>query len=407
MKSVSYHSSQLSVEAAKALRKRRLAMPLLPNLRYLVVQHYGLKATPSCIADLLVGPRLESIEMVSLLSTEIDLVFDLVFLQSINKHCPSLRRLSIDYPTLERSPLAIKALIAGQSELETLEVGFLAPKILAHIATGSRLRRLEVRNLRARDFSPISGSGLAYITSLQLSTEEDVTTFDQFLSLCRPHRLRQLSLAISLDRSVPSSKWKQFFQTLSRHCSSRLEVLHIWQTGHQEIEHEALLPLLTFRNLTQLSMTCVFPDLNNHRLEQMAQAWPHLQVLELRSPVRGIPAGGITPEGILPLLEHCPELRELALTVNVPLKCILISGQPWRGLSNSKITSLNVGNSIIEDHIGVAYLFTYIFPNLEKIVSWEFLDHVQAVTLTSEVAQMLTYWSRWKKVLPLVKTMKG
>jgi hypothetical protein len=404
MKSVSYHNSQLSLETAKALRKLRLAMPLLPNLRHLVVQHYGLRATPSCIADLLLGPKLESIEIASLLSTEVDLVFDLGFLQTINKYCPSLRRLSIDYPIMERSLGAIQDLITEQVELETLEIGFLTPKILAHIAIASKLRRLEIANLRARDLGSISGPGLAHITSLQLSTAEDVTTLDQFLSLCRPYQLQQLALAISFDRFVPSSKWQQFFQTLSCYCSSRLEVLRIWQNTHQEIELEAFLPLLTLRNLTTLSMTRVFPDLDNYQLARIAEAWPHLQVLHLRSPGAGMNAGGITPEGLLPLLENCPELRDLALTVNVPRHCIRISGRPWRGISNPNITTLNVGNSVIQDSIAIALLFYHIFPNLEKIISWGCLDHMQAAA--GEVTQMLTYRSRWKEVLPIMKTMK-
>jgi hypothetical protein len=92
-----------------------------------------------------------------------------------------------------------------------------------------------------------------------------------------------------------------------------------WQNEHRMMEHQALLPLLTFRDLVHLSMTCLLSDLNNHQLRRMAQAWPRLQVLGLHSPGLATATSAITLEGILPMLEYCPWLRKLALTINVDL----------------------------------------------------------------------------------------
>jgi hypothetical protein len=373
---------------------------MLPNLRELVVE--DVTGRSLCIAHLFLGPRLESIRMGHLKQSE----SGLAFVHSINTHCPSLKRLDIDLLTTKYLFQVLPKLILGRVELESLRVPFLSSEILAHIATWSRLRHLEVRRIRNGDVGPISGSGLTRITDLKLGTgdPEGALTFNEFLSLCRPYQLRQLSLTIEGDGSA-SSEWQQCFQTLSRHCLSTLEVLHISQDEDCMIEHGTLQPLLTLRNLKHLSMTRVLPDLDNHWLREMAQAWPHLQVLnvvEYRSQVSDITISGITLEGILPVLEHCPDLMELALTINAPLHCVQFLERPWRGISNRNITTLNVGDSVIEDPIDVAHFFTYVLPNLESIISWE--NRYFLVKAEFEIANI--YNSRWKEVLSMMKDMK-
>jgi hypothetical protein len=207
------------------------------------------------------------------------------------------------------------------------------------------------------------------------------------------------------DEWTSSSEWQQCFETLSRYCSSTLEVLHISQEEDGMIENGALRPLLTFRNLRHLSMTRMLPHLDNHWLREMAQAWPHLQVLnvvEYRSQVLDITISGITLEGILPVLEYCPDLMELALTINAPLHCVQFLERPWRGISNRNITTLNVGDSVIDDPIDVAHFFTYVLPNLESIISWE--NRYFLVKAEFEIANI--YNSRWKEVLSMMKDMK-
>jgi hypothetical protein len=378
-------------------------MPMLPNLRELVVK--DVTGRSPCIAHLFLGPRLESIRMAHLQQSE----SVLAFVHSINTHCLSLKRLDIDLLTVQYLFQVLPKLILGRVELESLRIPFLSSEILAHIATWPRLRHLEVDRIRTEDIGPISGSGLTRITDLELSSgsPDGALTFNQFISLCRPYQLRQLSLAIENDESASSSEWQHCFETLSRYCSSTLEVLHISQEedGMIMIEHGALQPLLTFRNLRHLSMTRVLPDLDNHWLREMAQAWPHLQVLdvvEYRSQVLDIPISGITLEGILPVLEHCPDLMELALTINAPPHCIQFSERPWRSISNRNITTLNVGDSVIEDPVDVAHFLTYILPNLKNIISWGNPDLFDK----AESKMVQIYRSRWEEVLSMMKDMK-
>jgi hypothetical protein len=254
---------------------------------------------------------------------------------------------------------------------------------------------------------------VTHITDLALYTDESITIFDQFLSLCRLYQLRQLSLRIWFHdddnnndaRPRPASEWQQFFQTLSRYCSTTLKILNIDQGDYHLIEHAAFLPLLAFRNLTHLSMSCVYSDLDDALLSQMAQAWPHLEVLVLRLPLSGLVATGVTLEGFLPLLEYCPKLRELALTIDAFSEphCLHSSGQPWQGISNPNITTLTVGNSGIASPVYVAQFLSYIFPNLKKIIFWEDLN---PDIFDDDYEAREIYCPRWEKVLPMMQNMK-
>jgi hypothetical protein len=143
------------------------------------------------IGHLFLGPKLEFICMISVFSS----TGGFSFIESVTTPCLSLRSLIIDHKVLVQFPLAITDLILGRVGLESFRVGKLTSKILTHITT-SKLQRLEVENLIAGDVSPISGSGLTQITDLPLRTWENVNTFDQFLSLCRPYQLQHLSLKI-------------------------------------------------------------------------------------------------------------------------------------------------------------------------------------------------------------------
>jgi hypothetical protein len=391
MKTVGLVGTKLSAETAEAINKHDWVLPILPNLRELVL---GSNFMDLDVGRLFLGPKIDSIDLCSLSSP----TSALPFIESITVQCPSLRNLSIDYTTMCKFPLAIADLVLGQVELESLRVGHLTPTLWAHIPA-LKLQRLEVVRLRARDVGPVSGSGLTQITDLLLGTREDATIFDQFLSLYHLHQLQHLTLDIFGHTSPSSSQWQQCFQTLSRHCSPTLKVLHVSQMMYRKTEHQALLPLLTFRHLTDLSMTGLFFDLNNHILSELARRWPHLQALTLRSPAS---TSGITLEGILPLLEYCPKLRELALTLNAPLNCVPFSQRPWRGICNRNITTLTVGRSIIEDPVGVAHFFSYILPNLKHIVTRE--DIELRTPYNEPTPDIDEYNSRWERVIPMMNT---
>jgi hypothetical protein len=400
MKSVTYRDDELSAKTSEALR-RHLTTPILPNICELEV--YGSETAPLGIADLFLGPKLTTIYIDLRSPTS-----EPAFVQSINKLRLSLRNLRIvgRYLSQARSDL-----ILGQADLESLRIVMLTPVILAHVATWSKLRHLQIDSLSAGVIGPVAGSGLTHITNLSLFAE-NVMTLDQFLSLCRPYQLRQFLLGILRNELPPSSlwpQWQQCFQTLSRYCSSTLEDLRV---SYQSINHATLLPLLDFRNLTHLWMTCVFSDLDDARLSQMAQAWPYLQVLQLQSPASDIGQSRITLGGILPVLKYCPKLRELALTVDATCHpcanppCTSHPEQPWLGVSNHNITILDVGNSVIDSAKDVAQFLSHILPNLEKIISFRFRYAPMEARITNEdISWMDDCRSQWEDVVPMMRTL--
>jgi hypothetical protein len=186
IKSVSYETSDLSEDTAEVLCSHELPMPMLPNLRELVVK--DVTGRSPCIAHLFLGPRLESIRMAHLQQSE----SVLAFVHSINTHCLSLKRLDINLLTVQYLFQALPKLILGRVELESLKVPYLSSEILAHITTWSRLRHSEVISIITEDIGPISGSGLTHITNLELGSgySEGPLAFNKFLSLCRPYQLQ-------------------------------------------------------------------------------------------------------------------------------------------------------------------------------------------------------------------------
>jgi hypothetical protein len=89
MKSLTYQIARLSLETAQTLTEHKLAMPMLQNLRELVVKNQSR-------SHLFLGPRLEFIRMVCLRPSKSVRTFTL----SINTHCLSLQNfcLSISVP---------------------------------------------------------------------------------------------------------------------------------------------------------------------------------------------------------------------------------------------------------------------------------------------------------------------
>jgi hypothetical protein len=395
MKTLIVTVSSLGAQTVKVLGNLKRTAPVLPNLRNLVL--FGEGDTAGHIATLFLSPKLASIRISMQPSTSL-----LAFMKSINQQRLSLRSLGVNRRIMDRFSDAVSNLILAQPDLESIQLGVLGPNILAHIATLSKLRRLDLGCLRAQDIVPVVGSGLTHITEMYLNTECTVTIFDQFLSLCRPRGLQNLFLNLRFSEFSTASEWQHFFQTLSRYCSTALKILNINQGDNQLIEHAAFLPLLAFRNLTHLSMSCVYSDLDNARLSQMAQAWPHLEVLVLRSPLSGPVATRVTLEGFLPLLEYCPKLKELALKIDATREphCL----HP-RGVSNPNITTLTVGKSVIASPLHVARFFSYIFPNLKKIVFWEDVDPDIFHHGDCEAGEI--HRSRWQKVLPMMQNMKA
>lgn len=159
----------------------------------------------------------------------------------------------------------------------------------------------------------------------------------------------------------------------------------------------SLKPLFSFKNLFNLELSgTVLPWLDNDELQKLAIAWPQLRVLILlqKAGLYRVPQVDLT--GLVLLLEHCPELYQLTLSVNAIFDTKAPPAPPIRCIGNKLITSINFSNSPITKIAEVAAFLSAIVPNLRETLSW-----TEEVIYPSE--KVHKYRKRWDDVAELVR----
>ena len=136
------------------------------------------------------------------------------------------------------------------------------------------------------------------------------------------------------------------------------------------ITGDTLQPLFTLTNLTFVDLNilhCTF-DLDDEALLLMAMSWPFLQTLYLGHIAGWHHVSNITLDGLVPLVECCPELQNLGIVLDATIDPTLHEDGPI----NDKITHLHLGDSIIEPvsesyPCHIAQFLSELFPSLTKI----------------------------------------
>jgi hypothetical protein len=389
MRAISYNSVAVVVDVEEALVENITSRPIFPNLRRLVV--HQCERDPK-IFHLFLGAKLDHVSLFNL-----HLKNGPLLMGYVERICPSVTSMQLWYEDNPGIVQIAMSPIFGLRKLESLTLSGLALLDLVRVSTLPTLRYLVVDTLVIGDTDSIPNSEHTHLTSLDLRINENVTVVNRFLSSCRPHQLQSLILISTI--SSPSSQWQQCFQTLSLYCSTTLKTLII-QPFEEELMTmgiDVLVPLLAFPNLTYLRIQCSFEHLGNHELKQMALAWPRLRGLDL------LPwntfeefATEVTLVGILPLLEHCPELTQLRMPMNVSRDCIRLSDKPWQDICNRNITRIDVGNTVMENPVAAAIFFSHVLPNLKWINSWGI----------EEYDFLINDEDRWGEVCPLMEDLR-
>lgn len=155
----------------------------------------------------------------------------------------------------------------------------------------------------------------------------------------------------------------------------------------------SLTQLFNFKYLRILELIGAFlPALDNSSLLRLAEAWPQLQVLILQQKVGRYYPPRVDLTGLVLLLEHCPDLCQLTLSVNAIIDTKAPPEPPKS--NNTRITSVNFCNSPISKAPEVAAFLSSIMPNLQETLSW-----TGAVMPDSGVQE---YRRRWDSVAQMV-----
>ncbi|KAG2143789.1 uncharacterized protein EDB93DRAFT_1228628 [Suillus bovinus] len=160
----------------------------------------------------------------------------------------------------------------------------------------------------------------------------------------------------------------------------------------------SLKPLFIFKNLLILELNlsgAILPELDNDGLQKLAVSWPRLRVLILnqKAGLYRVPQVDLT--GLVILLEHCPELHQLVLSVNAIIDTKAPPTPPISSVSNKLITTINFSNSPITKTAEVAAFLSAIVPNLRETLSW-------TGEVTCPAGSVQEYRKRWDDVAELV-----
>lgn len=162
-----------------------------------------------------------------------------------------------------------------------------------------------------------------------------------------------------------ASTAERFIQALCASCSHlSLTKIHIIGADSEFIIREDMLrPLLVFKNITDIDIGWAPFELGNDFVRDMAMAWPNLQSLRLTTLIWN--KSHITLAGIIPLIS-LPDLERLGLVIDASIVDYSLDMPPI-GVSNEKITSLELGDSSIQNPHLVAAFISDVLPNVRSI----------------------------------------
>jgi hypothetical protein len=145
-------------------------------------------------------------------------------------------------------------------------------------------------------------------------------------------------------------------------------------------------------NLQDITISiCHLFGLDNNFVEAAAKSWPHLRSLQLGIDENDHRWGGgsnITLTGLASLARHCPDLTSLAIVIDATLVDHVLDIP----ISNTKLQTLHLGDSIIENPTSVAACLSGIFPYLTSIY----------FCCSPLIQAGQTYRDRWNEVARLI-----
>ncbi|KAF8452840.1 hypothetical protein L210DRAFT_3755795 [Boletus edulis BED1] len=137
-----------------------------------------------------------------------------------------------------------------------------------------------------------------------------------------------------------------------------------------------LRPYMTFTNLRHINFNVACKvDLTDSELLTLASAWPRLEVLDINRGWGWNTQGGITPNGLLQLLQTCPSLRWIALVIDTRGYTTIPPSLPSLGLSMPRTLCIHALDSYIEAESVPAisaFLAGLIMPSSHfSLCAWE------------------------------------
>ncbi|KAF9226222.1 hypothetical protein BS17DRAFT_729241, partial [Gyrodon lividus] len=286
-----------------------------------------------------------------------------LWLPNVAPLCPSLSSFSLNGPTKTEADLSF---LDQWSRLQFATCGALTPQAFKCISTCPFLQSLVFT-------VPASGNAWMQATDIDKSSfpklrEASITCPSLDLASAWLEKLQAPklgSLHISMPDGVASpGSVVYLFNILQHHPLSTLSL----NSSDPRVHHlspSVLRLLFKCPLLTQLSIDVSSFAIDDEDLEALATALPNLEILEIVTGSSDEPSR-ITLDGLVPLLQHCPNLGTLKISVNASY-VTNNTDRPGEGVCNTRITELSLYSSPVGDVGRVASFLSDILPNVRTI----------------------------------------
>lgn len=273
----------------------------------------------------------------------------------------------------------------------------ISQRALQHLASMAALQEISLDLSGINNIASLSLTQCAFpaLRSLELTGKMATALLDA-LSSCKLE-----SIKIQFARTVNDAPlMTRFFQVLHARCSHRsLTAFDVAfdrspVARHLDINVDMLRPLLSFVNLRKMVIrSCHRFKLDNDFVGAMAKAWPHLRILQLGSYGSWGGQSNVTLAGLVPLVQHCPDLSRLGLVIDATV----VDHSLDIPVSNTKLKALREGKSPDKHAATDAGSSIKESPKLNSISGWSLTIH------WFSMEDRVKYRGRWDEVVRLTK----
>ncbi|KAJ7647918.1 hypothetical protein FB45DRAFT_211143 [Roridomyces roridus] len=272
----------------------------------------------------------------------------------------------------------ISAFIRELLSVESLRMSVPAMVSLRHLTSLPSLRILGIQGLPAALETSVLEDEPRFVLLRHLSIRgsSGIPLVTRFIQMCSDSNLESLVLGgfsyhiplffKPLLEELANSQYSSL-KTLTTDGSQDVNYCHHDVVGPEDIfTVEVLLPIFRFGNLVEIELCSQFGyDLDDGAMDQMAQAWPAIQRLELREVYHVYLTAVKKPRATLRSLQsfahHCPHLETLRVEFNAQV----VPSVEDASFSNPRMQVLEVKSSpILEPEPVLIALHRWDFPKV-------------------------------------------
>ncbi|KAF8555282.1 hypothetical protein OG21DRAFT_1483956 [Imleria badia] len=298
---------------------------------------------------------------------------DVRYIAKEDAFLPNIRRLTIELrePDIAFSKF-FSSYICRWQDLQTVDCRYTTLDVDAFVHL-SRMPAFTTLSCTPSATFPPSGSPLFFTNLRRLSLYfEFLDSISRLLSRSRLPVITDLSVTI---QSCPSKQdFSSFLDSVqTSNIGYTIQELKFDQgvgvqhgeNGTHVLGFEDLQPCMAFSHLRRINLNLAWEvDLMDNDLLALASAWPHSEHLSINDEWGWNTLGGITPNGLLQLLQTCRSLGEIALAIDTRGYTEFCGSPASFGLTLSPLFSINVIDSFIEEESvpAIAALLAVIGP---------------------------------------------